>query len=63
MLARRAAAQPDRAWLDQDPAEVLRAMAAERDPLFAGIADQVVDTGVLGPAHAARTIVDALPVG
>jgi shikimate kinase len=59
-LVRRVAAQPDRAWLDQDPRAVLTAMAAERDPLYAEVADQVLDTDVLSPDEAADAVVAAV---
>jgi len=59
-LARRAAKQGGRAWLDQDPATVLRAMAEEREPLYAETAHQVLDMDRLTPAQAAREVLTAL---
>lgn len=59
-LARRASEQGGRAWLDEDPEGVLRAMAKEREPLYAATAHQVVDVEVLSPAQAARQVVQAL---
>lgn len=60
-LVRRVAQQPQRAWLDEDPDTVLRAMAAEREPLYAEVAHQVLDMDRLTPAQAARKVVAALP--
>ncbi|MFP5219933.1 MAG: shikimate kinase [Actinomycetes bacterium] len=58
-LARRAAKRGGRAWLDEDPATVLRAMADEREPLYAATAHQVLDMDRLTPAQAARQVVAA----
>jgi shikimate kinase len=60
VLARRVVKQDRRAWLDEDPEAVLRAMARERDPLYAQVAHQVLDTDLLTPSQAARQIVAAL---
>jgi shikimate kinase len=59
-LVRRVSKQGGRAWLDDDPASVLRGMAAEREPLYAQTAHQVVDMDALTPAQAARAVVRAL---
>ena len=59
-LVRRVARQRGRAWLDEDPATVLRAMAAEREPLYAATAHQVLDMERLTPEQAAREVVRAL---
>ncbi len=59
-LVRRVAQQGGRAWLDADPEQVLRAMAAEREPLYREVADQVLDMDALTPARAARQVVEAL---
>lgn len=59
-LVRRARKQGGRAWLADDPATVLRAMAEEREPLYAQTAHQVLDTEELSPAQAARQVVHAL---
>lgn len=61
-LVRRLGRQTHRPFLDGDPATALRAMAAERHPLYAEIADQVVDTDVLTATQAARAVADALGV-
>jgi shikimate kinase len=60
-LARRVARQPDRAWLAEDPAAVLRAMAQERDPLYEEAAHQVLDMDRLTPTQAAAEVLQALP--
>lgn len=59
-LVRRVAKQGGRAWLDDDPEAVLRAMAQEREPLYAATAHQVLDMDTMSPAQAARTVVRAL---
>lgn len=59
-LVRRVAKQSARAWLDEDPATVLRAMAQEREPLFAEVAHQVLDMDLLTPVQAARAVVAEL---
>lgn len=59
-LARRVAKQGGRAWLDDDPATVLQAMAAEREPLYAQACHQVLDMDALTPVQAAREVVRAL---
>ena len=60
-LARRVAKQPARAWLQDDPETVLRAMAQEREPLYQLTAHQVLDMTRLSPVEAAREVVEALP--
>jgi shikimate kinase len=62
-LVRRLAKQSRRPFGDDDPAVALREMAAERDPLFAGVAHQVLDMDLLTPAQAARQVVSALELG
>ena len=59
-LVQRVAKQERRAWLDQDPEQVLRAMAAEREPLYAELAHQVLEMDALTPARAARAVVQAV---
>ena len=59
-LARRVAKQGGRAWLDDDPEAVLRAMAREREALYEATAHQVLDMDALSPAQAAREVVQAL---
>lgn len=55
-LVERSAGAAHRPWLDEDPQAVLRAMAAERDPLFAAVAHQVLDTWVLSPDEVAEQV-------
>ena len=59
-LVRRVAKQSARAWLDDDPEPVLRAMAQEREPLYAQTAHQVLDMDQLTPAQAARQVLSAV---
>ena len=59
-LVRRVSKQGGRGWLDEDPAAVLGAMAAEREPLYAQTAHQVLDMDASTPAQAAREVVRAL---
>lgn len=60
VLLRRVGAQSARAWLDGNPEQVLSAMAAERDPLYAEVAHQVLDMDRLSPRAAARAVVAAV---
>lgn len=59
-IVQRVAGQTDRAWLDEDPEAVLTAMAAERDPLYASVAHQVLEMDSVTPEEAARLVVEAL---
>jgi shikimate kinase len=59
-LLRRVSTQARRAWLDEDPATVLRAMAAEREPLYAATAHQVLDMDRLTATQAAQQVVSAV---
>ena len=43
-LAERAAGAEHRPWLDADPVAWMSATLAEREPLYASVADHVVDT-------------------
>lgn len=60
-LVRRVARQPERAWLRDHPEAVLRAMAREREPLYAATAHQVLDMTRLSPAKAASEVAERLP--
>jgi len=59
-LVRRVGRDTGRPWLGADSAAALRAFAAEREPLFAEIADQVVDVDTTPPRQLARLITAAL---
>lgn len=52
-----------RPWLDEDPDAWIRQTDAERAPLFASIADLVVDVDDLTPGEIATTIVVELAIG
>lgn len=62
-LARRSGRPLRRAAGAQDPGVALRAVAAERDPLYAGIAHQVLEMDLLTPVQAAREVVRAVGGG
>ena len=59
-LARRLAKAPHPTFPAGNRAAALRAMARERDPLYAEVAHQVLDMDVLAPALAARQVVEAV---
>jgi len=59
-LVRRVSRYSSRPFLSGDPATVLRAMAAEREPLLAEVAHQVLDMQGLSAAEAARQVVAAV---
>jgi shikimate kinase len=60
LLVRRVRRQDTRPWLGDDPAPALRAMAEEREHLYAETAHQVIDTDRVTPAQAAREVLAAL---
>lgn len=62
-LVRRVSRSGHRPFVDSDPATVLRAMAAEREPLFTEVAHQVLDMDSLTPTSAARHVLDAVALG
>ena len=53
VLAERAAGSEHRPWLEGDAETWMRTAAAERDPLYASVADITVDTGASSSAQAA----------
>lgn len=55
-LEARAVGAAHRPWLDRDAGSWLRHAAAERDPLYASVADVVVDTTHGTPAEAAEEL-------
>jgi acyl-CoA hydrolase len=59
-LAARAAGGMHRPWLEGDAAGWVAATLAERDPLYAEVADLELDTSTLDPAAAAEDILAAL---
>ncbi|MCW2776637.1 MAG: shikimate kinase [Frankiales bacterium] len=50
-----------RPWLGDDPAATLSRFLHERNPLYAEVADQVVDVDVVPVGQVVRTVVDGLP--
>jgi len=59
-LVRRLGKQPRPPIPAGEATATLQAMARVRDPLYAEVADQVLDMDVLTPAHAAREVITAL---
>ena len=59
-ILKRVRRQPGRPFLDGEATEVLRVMAEEREPLYAQLAHQVVDTGTLTPRQAAQAVLAEL---
>lgn len=62
-LVERCAGAGHRPWLDEDPFGVFTAMAAERDPLFAAVAHQVLDTSTMPPDEVAQQVLAAVRPG
>ena len=60
VLGVRAAGASHRPWLDADPVGWFRSRNAERDPLYASVADLEVDTSMMDAEAAAVRIIDAL---
>lgn len=60
VLARRVGHDAGRPWLGDDPLASLRRLAAERNPLYEQVADQVVDVDVLPVGAVAKAILAAL---
>ena len=56
VLAARVAGQSHRPWLDQDPLEALTRLVAERAPLYAEVADEVVDVSTATPEQTAQRL-------
>ena len=59
-LAARAAGAEHRPWLDGDAVAWMSAALLERDPLYASVADRVVDTETSPPAETAAAVVEWL---
>lgn len=60
VLARRVGNGGGRAWLGDDPTTVLRRLAAERNDLYAEVADQVVDVDALPVGAVAKAVLEEL---
>ena len=60
VLAERATGAAHRPWLEEDPVGWFRRAQAERDGLYAEVADLEVDTSSVAPAAAAERILAAL---
>ena len=56
VLESRAAGSEHRPWLDTGAASWMRRAVAEREPLYASIADLELDTAFVPPAKATRTL-------
>lgn len=61
VLAQRVGSGEGRSWLEGDPESVLRELAEVREPLFAEVADQVVDVSGSTPEEIADAIRYRLP--
>jgi shikimate kinase len=59
-LAARAAGADHRPWLDGDPRAWMTAALLEREPLYASVADHVVDTDTVAPEETAARLVELL---
>jgi shikimate kinase len=59
-LAERAAGADHRPWLDADPVAWMAAALAAREPLYASVADHVVETGATAPETSVTGILDWL---
>ncbi len=62
-LVERARGGSHRPWLDGDPHAWMKAAAAEREPLYASIADVAVDTGDAAPDEVAERVLSAMARG
>lgn len=56
VLAARVGSGEGRSWLENDPEASLRRLAAVREPLFAEVADQIIDVDGPSPEDIAGTI-------
>jgi shikimate kinase len=63
VLAARAAGAAHRPWLEDDPVGWFESALAERDSLYASVADLEVDTSATTPAGAAEVILRAATIG
>ena len=60
VLATRLDEETHRRPLGPDPAAALRSLADRRDPLYAALADVVIDVGAVSPDEASARVVDTL---
>lgn len=58
LLVQRVGSGVDRPWLQGDPAGAVHRMAAEREALYAQVADLVVDVDGRSPAEVAAVVLD-----
>lgn len=63
VLAARALGAAHRPWLDEDPVGWFRRAEVERDPLYASVADLVIDTSASAPGAAAERVLGAIGLG
>jgi shikimate kinase len=63
VLVARAVGAEHRPWLDTDPAGWFATALAEREPLYASIADLEIDTGRVEPHDAAELVVNRVAAG
>ena len=59
-LAARAAGAEHRPWLDTDPRAWMTDAVLERDPLYASVADHIVDTDAEAPSETAARLAELL---
>lgn len=62
-LAERVGAGEGRAWLQPDPEVALAALAAEREPYYAEVADAIVEVDDLTPEQAAEAVIAVVSGG
>jgi shikimate kinase len=62
-LAKRAVGAAHRPWLDDDPLGWFERALAERDPLYAAVADVEIDTAAVSARQAAEEILARLSAG
>jgi shikimate kinase len=60
VLARRLGSGAGRPWLDGDPEAALRKLAADRNPFYEEVADQVIDVDALAVGVIAKQVVEGL---
>ena len=63
VLVERSLGAEHRPWLETDPAGWIQSALAQREPLYASIADLEIDTSRVPPAEAAELVVERLSGG